>query len=190
MTRELLDSFWRAAAYCLHPKVIALSLLPLAIVGGAAVALGYWFWEPAVADVRGIGCYFANNSAGALALDIYNVTWFASLTLPWDMWLVPPPLQLTPMTPSGTTIISMAPDHAQPAGAVGMFTAGFTPGFRLQRISSTMNFQSLQPIAGSFWMTLPPGWIIAVSANAGTNACEMSMTVWYQEVLDNIAPAR
>src|SRR5690348_14489095 len=52
MTRELLDSFWRAAAYCLHPKVIAWSLVPLALVGGAAAALGYWFWEPAVADVR------------------------------------------------------------------------------------------------------------------------------------------
>lgn len=52
MTRELLDSLLRAAAYCLHPKVIALSLVPLAIVGGAAAALGYWFWEPAVADVR------------------------------------------------------------------------------------------------------------------------------------------
>jgi Etoposide-induced protein 2.4 (EI24) len=52
MTQELLDSFWRAAAYCLHPKVIALSLLPLAIVGGLAAALGYFFWEPAVAAVR------------------------------------------------------------------------------------------------------------------------------------------
>jgi hypothetical protein len=52
MTRELLDSFWRAAAYCLHPKVIALSLLPLALVGGAAAALGYFFWEPAVDAVR------------------------------------------------------------------------------------------------------------------------------------------
>jgi hypothetical protein len=49
---ELLDSFWRAAAYCLHPKVIALSLAPLAIVGGAASALGYFYWEPAVAAVR------------------------------------------------------------------------------------------------------------------------------------------
>ena len=29
MTRALLDSFWRAVAYCLHPRVIALSLLPL-----------------------------------------------------------------------------------------------------------------------------------------------------------------
>jgi hypothetical protein len=52
MTRELFDSFWRAAAYCLHPKVIALSLAPLALVGGAAAALGYFYWEPAVAGVR------------------------------------------------------------------------------------------------------------------------------------------
>ena len=51
MTRDLLDSFWRAAAYCLHPKVIALSLAPLAIVGGIAFGLGYFFWEPAVAAV-------------------------------------------------------------------------------------------------------------------------------------------
>ena len=59
MTRELLDSFWRAAAYCLHPKVIALSLLPLVLVGGTAAALGYWFWEPAVADVR---AWLENNA--------------------------------------------------------------------------------------------------------------------------------
>jgi len=49
---DLLDAFWRAAAYCLHPKVIVLSLLPLAIVGGAAAALGYFYWEPAVDAVR------------------------------------------------------------------------------------------------------------------------------------------
>lgn len=48
----ILDAFWRAAAYCLHPKVIVASLLPLAIVGGVAAALGYFFWEPAVASVR------------------------------------------------------------------------------------------------------------------------------------------
>jgi hypothetical protein len=52
MTRRLLDAFWRAAAYCVHPKVIALSLAPLAIVGSAAALLGYFFWEPAVASVR------------------------------------------------------------------------------------------------------------------------------------------
>jgi hypothetical protein len=52
MRRELFDSFWRAAAYCLHPKVIALSLAPLAIVGGVAAALGYFYWEPTLAGVR------------------------------------------------------------------------------------------------------------------------------------------
>lgn len=52
MSRRLIDAFWRAAAYCLHPKVMLLSLAPLLVVGGAAAALGYFFWEPAVANVR------------------------------------------------------------------------------------------------------------------------------------------
>ncbi|MCU7371761.1 EI24 domain-containing protein [Paucibacter sp. O1-1] len=47
------DAFWRAAAYCLHPRVIALSLLPLLIAAGITVGLAYFFWEAAVAGVRG-----------------------------------------------------------------------------------------------------------------------------------------
>ena len=50
--KQLLDAFWRAAAYCLHPQVIALSILPLLITGGMAAGLGYFFWEPALAQVR------------------------------------------------------------------------------------------------------------------------------------------
>ena len=50
--RHLVDAFWRAAAYCLHPRVMALSVLPLVIVGGLAGALGYFYWEDAVAYVR------------------------------------------------------------------------------------------------------------------------------------------
>ena len=49
----LLDSFWRAAAYCVHPKVILLSLLPLVLMAGLALGLGYFFWEPALDAVRG-----------------------------------------------------------------------------------------------------------------------------------------
>jgi len=48
----LLDAFWRAAAYCLHPRVIALSLAPLLVAGGVTFAVGWFFWEPAVAGVR------------------------------------------------------------------------------------------------------------------------------------------
>src|SRR5450755_2424590 len=43
----LLDAFWRAAAYCLHPRVIVLSILPLVAVGGVAALLGYFYWEGA-----------------------------------------------------------------------------------------------------------------------------------------------
>jgi len=50
---SVLDAFWRAVAYCLHPRVIVLSLLPLFIAAGLTFALGYFFWEPAVAGVRG-----------------------------------------------------------------------------------------------------------------------------------------
>ena len=48
----LFDSFWRAAAYCLHPRVIVLSLLPLVLMAGLALGLGYFFWEPAIDAVR------------------------------------------------------------------------------------------------------------------------------------------
>ncbi len=49
---SLIDSFWRAAAYCLHPRVIGLSLLPLVIAGGLVFGLMYFFWEAANASVR------------------------------------------------------------------------------------------------------------------------------------------
>ena len=44
----LLDSFWRAAAYCLHPRVIALSFLPLGIMVALSLGLGYFYWDAAV----------------------------------------------------------------------------------------------------------------------------------------------
>lgn len=44
-----LDSFWRAAAYCVMPRVIVLSLLPLALMVLLGLGLGYFYWEPAVA---------------------------------------------------------------------------------------------------------------------------------------------
>ena len=46
------DAFWRAAAYCLRPQVILLSLLPLVLMAGLAFARGYFFWENAVDGVR------------------------------------------------------------------------------------------------------------------------------------------
>lgn len=50
--RLLLDSFWRAVAYCLHPRVIVLSIAPLILMAVLAAGLGYFYWDPAVAWMR------------------------------------------------------------------------------------------------------------------------------------------
>lgn len=52
VVRPLLDSLWRAAAYCLHPWVVLYSIAPVLLVAGLALGLGYFFWEPAVAAIR------------------------------------------------------------------------------------------------------------------------------------------
>jgi hypothetical protein len=50
----LLDSFWRAAAYCLRPRVIALSVLPLVVMVALALGLGYFYWDAAVLSMRAL----------------------------------------------------------------------------------------------------------------------------------------
>ncbi|MFO1250539.1 MAG: EI24 domain-containing protein [Inhella sp.] len=49
---RVLDAGWRAAAYCLHPRVIGWSLLPLLIAAVLTFGLAWFFWEPAVSAVR------------------------------------------------------------------------------------------------------------------------------------------
>ena len=48
----MIDAFLRAAMYCLHPRVIALSFLPLAVMVAASLGLGYFFWNDAVDFLR------------------------------------------------------------------------------------------------------------------------------------------
>lgn len=49
---RVLDAGWRAAAYCLHPRVIGWSLLPLLLAVLLTFGLGWFFWDAAVASVR------------------------------------------------------------------------------------------------------------------------------------------
>ena len=44
----LFGSFWRAVAYCLHPQVLMLSLLPLLVAGVVTLGVGYLYWESAL----------------------------------------------------------------------------------------------------------------------------------------------
>jgi hypothetical protein len=48
----LIDSFWRSAMYCLYPRVIGLSVLPLVLIVALSWLLGYLYWDAAVTFVR------------------------------------------------------------------------------------------------------------------------------------------
>ena len=50
--RLFFDSFWRAFAYCLMPRVMVLSLLPLAMLLVLSVSWGYFYWSPTQDWVR------------------------------------------------------------------------------------------------------------------------------------------
>jgi hypothetical protein len=52
IVKDLFDAYWRAAAYCLHWRVILWSLLPLVLAGSGVGLLGWAYWESAVAAVR------------------------------------------------------------------------------------------------------------------------------------------
>ena len=80
--KQLLDAFWRAAAYCLHPKVIGLSLLPLLISSGLALGLGWFFWEPAVAGVRATLENFSLVDAGLKLVESFFGTSFRTVLAP------------------------------------------------------------------------------------------------------------
>jgi len=47
-----LDSFWRAVAYCVRPRVIALSFLPLILMAALSLGLGYLYWDSTLQWVR------------------------------------------------------------------------------------------------------------------------------------------
>lgn len=52
--RLFLDSLWRAMAYCLMPRVVTLSLLPLALLLVSTLGWGYFYWEPTKEWVRSL----------------------------------------------------------------------------------------------------------------------------------------
>ena len=61
----LLDSFWRAMAYCMHPRVMLVSIFPLLLMGGLMAGLGYFFWESALDQI----------SAGLQSSELMTSAW-------------------------------------------------------------------------------------------------------------------
>jgi len=49
---SMMDAFWRAAVYCLLPRVMGLSLLPLVLMAVVSGGLGWLYWDGAVLALR------------------------------------------------------------------------------------------------------------------------------------------
>jgi hypothetical protein len=95
---RLMDSFWRATLYCLHPRVVALSFLPLILMAAVALGLGYLYWNDAIDLLRA-------------QLDSYQLvdsmtTWLQGLGL-GDLRLVMAPALLLFMAIPVIVIISL-----------------------------------------------------------------------------------
>ena len=87
----LISSFWRAVFYCLHPKVILLSLLPLLFAMGTASLLAYFFWQSAQEAL--LGMLDASVFVTTLA------AWLAAVGLPALKAMLAPLILIVVLTP-------------------------------------------------------------------------------------------
>lgn len=151
----LFDSFWRAVAYCVHPRVMALSVLPLLLMAGLAAALHYFYWDSAVEFVR---------------TTLQTTPWLDSVWQWLRGWgvntdvptLVAPLLLIVALTP----IVVM----------LALLVIGFLMTPALVNLVATRRFASLErKKGGSFFLSL--GWMLGSTALALV-ALLLSVPLW------------
>jgi len=88
---RMVSSFWRAAAYCLHPRVIWLSFLPVLLMMAISAASAYFFWQGAVAAVE----VFLDSTVVIQTVR----AWLHAVGLHGAVNMVPPLLLIVAVTP-------------------------------------------------------------------------------------------
>jgi hypothetical protein len=163
--RLLLDSFWRAAFYCLSPRVIGLSLLPLAIMVVFSGTLGYWFWDDAVARVHDW------LEASSLLAVVWR--WFEGVGMPNLKSVVAPLLVIFSVTP----LLVM--------GALLVVSVFMTPS--LTRLVAERRFRQLErKQGGNLWQSL--GWSL-LSMLLALGAMLLTLPMWLVPPLAMVLPA-
>lgn len=90
--QKTIDAFWRAAAYCLHPRVIWLSLAPLLVAVLLAVGLAHFLWEDAVTGVRTVLDHWAVSQTLLSWLDTIGASGFRTVVAPLVVVVLSVPL--------------------------------------------------------------------------------------------------
>ncbi len=163
--RLLLDSFWRAGFYCLTPRVILLSLLPLGLMVVLSAALGYWFWDGAVSQVQGW------LEASSLLAMVWR--WFEGVGVSKLKTVVAPLVVIFTATPLVVIAALMA---------VSLF---MTPS--LARYVAERRFAQLErKHGGNLWQSL--GWTL-VSVLLALGAMVLTLPMWLVPPLALVLPA-
>ena len=161
----LFDAFWRACFYCLRPRVIALSLLPLLLMVGLGGVLGYTLWDGAVAGVQDW------LQASSLLAAVWR--WFEQVGLPDLKTVVAPLLVIFTATP----LVVMA--------ALLAVSLLMTPS--LTRYVAERRFAQLQrKQGGSFWQGL--AWSLG-SVLLALGALLLTLPLWMVPPLAMLLPA-
>ena len=154
--RNMADSFWRAVAYCFHPKVIFLSLVPLILMMVIVMGLGALYWDAALQSVR---------------------VWMeASSTLDWAwIWLervglmslksvVPPLLLIVAVTPLVVVMSLLAVSFMMTPALVNMVADRRFAQLERKRGGSMLQGVALTLLSvvlalGALVLTLPLWWL-------------------------------
>jgi hypothetical protein len=161
----LIDSFWRAALYCLYPRVMGLSLLPLALIVGLAWLLGYGYWDTAVTSVR------AWLDASSWLTVVWR--WLEGVGLPDLKTVVAPLLVIFAVTPLVVV------------GSLLAVSWLMTPS--LARMVAERRFAGLQRKRGaSWWFSL--GWTM-LSLLLALGALLLTLPMWLVPPLALVLPA-
>lgn len=163
--KRVIDSFWRAAMYCLYPRVIGLSFLPLLLIVALAWLLGYWFWDAAVDGVR------TWLDASSWLTVVWR--WLEDIGLPDLKTVVAPLVVIFSITPL-VVVASLL--------AVALF---MTPS--LTRLVADRRFVGLQRKQGSTWLYGVLWTLLSLLLALG--ALVLTLPLWLVPPLAMLLPA-
>lgn len=153
---KIMDAFWRAIAYCLHPKVVMLSLLPLVLMAIIVMGLGALYWDAAVSAVR---AWMDTTSVLSWAL-----AWLDRVGLTGLRAVVAPLIIIFAVTPLVVVMSLVAVSFMMAPSLVGLVAERRFPaltrkhgGSMLQSIGWTL--LSVVLALGALILTLPLWWI-------------------------------
>lgn len=151
---RMFDAAWRAAAYCLHPRVISLSFLPLVLCMAFMGLLGWFFWTDALQALA--------QSLGQWAWS----RWLLDLLAAWD-WPSAPQwvagLVLLLVTVPAVVVLCL------------LLVAVFMTPAIVKLVAQRRFAQLLARDEAPWWTSL--GWSLGASAMAGA-ALLLSLPLW------------